>query len=173
MPAFDVVKIVSTFLIIGIISGGLMWAYDEVAPAFNSLIGAGMISHIGVQTFTVIYWSIVVFAPVNIIFASIQALLVANARAETNSPFITTDISAHIVLGVIIIASFMADFFVSAYLDPFMIALSGFSVNTLDPGNVLGTMFSAAHVLCAIAVGVAYLYMILNSVRVESLQWSI
>jgi hypothetical protein len=173
VPAFDVVKIVATFIIIGVCAGALMWAYDMIAPSFNSLIATGLISHIAVQTFTVIYWSIVAYAPINLIFASIQALLVANARAETNSPFISTNINAHIVLAVVIIAAFMTDFCVSSYLDPFMIAINGLAINTLDTTNILGTMFSAVHVLCAISVGVAYLYMILNSIRVESLQWSI
>lgn len=174
MPGFDIGKYVFTVIVIGIFAGGLMWAYDQLAPTFNDLIAQGMVSHIGVQTMQVLYFSIVAYAPINLIFASIQAILVANARAESNSPFVTTDISPHVVLAAVIIASFFTNFIVCVYLDTMFISTGSlFSVPALDPNNVLSTMFNAAHLLCVAATAIAYLYVILASVRIESLQWSI
>jgi hypothetical protein len=172
MPSFDVFKYVSTVLMIGVMAGGMMWIYDQIAPTFNGLIADGTVSHIGVQTMQVIYWSIVAYAPINLLFATVSALLVANARSETNSPLITTNFGSHVVLCVVIILAVLADFFVCAYLDPFIISLGSLAVNTLDTTNVIGMAFGAAHLLCAISVGVAYLYLIINSLRTESLQWS-
>lgn len=173
MPAFDVGRYVATVLMLGVIAGGLMWAYDQVAPTFNTLIGAGMASHISVQSATVIYWSIVAYAPINLLFATVGALLVANARSEVNSPLIVTDFGGHIVLAVVIVCAFMANLFISAVQDTFIMSLGDLIVFSWDTGNIMGTMFDATHTLCAIAVGVAYLYMIISSLKIQSLQWSV
>ncbi len=173
MPAFDIGRYVFAVIMIGVIAGALMWVYDQVAPAFNTLIDTGMISHIGVQTATVIYYSIVAYAPINLLFATVGALLVANARSEVNSPLIMTDFSGHILLAVTIFVAFMVNFFTSAFLDTFILAFGGLNITPWGTESIMNTIFSTCHLLCAISVGVGYLYMILNSVRVQSLQWSV
>lgn len=179
MAIFDGGRYVMAIIVIGVIAGALMWSYDQLATPFNSLTAAGMISHIAVQSQTVIYWSIVAYAPINLLFATVGALLVANARSEVNSPLIMTDFGGHIVLAVVIIAALLFNLIISGFMDPFIIALGDNAVpsSILDPAgaaaNVLTMIFDAAHLLCALAVGIAYLYMILGSIRIQSLQWSV
>jgi hypothetical protein len=179
MPAFDVGRYLATVLTIGVIAGALMWAYDQLATPFNSLSAAGLVSHIAVQSQTVIYWGIVAYAPINLLFATVAALLVANARSEVNSPLIMTDFGGHIILAVVVIASLIFNLLITGYLDPFMMSVSTLvtGITAIDPSGIavgiLTQAFSACHLLCAIAVAVAYLYMILGSVRIQALQWSV
>jgi hypothetical protein len=179
MPAFDVGRYVVTILTIGVIAGALMWAYDQLATPFNELISTGLVSHIAVQSQTVIYWGIVAYAPINLIFATIAALLVANARSEVNSPLIMTDFGGHIVVAVVTISALVFNLIISGYMDPFIMSLGGIITNNtaIDPNgtaqNILTSAFSACHLLCAISVAVAYLYMILGSIRIQALQWSV
>jgi hypothetical protein len=161
-------------LLIGITAAALMWVYDILAGPFNALIAAGNISHIGVQVGQVLYYSVVAYAPVNLVFATVSALLVANARAEMNSPLITTSAIGHITVAATIVGAFLANLVVSAFLDTWVLTTS--PLGGLDFMGVSGIVlqaFNAAHLLCAIAVLVAYFWMILNSIRIESLQWSV
>jgi hypothetical protein len=173
VPAFDAGRYVFTVIMIGVIAGALMYMYDQFAAPFNTLVATGLISVISVQTATVIYYSIVAYAPINLLFATVAALLVANARAEVNSPLIMTDFGPHMVLAVVIICAFAINLLVSGFLDPFVMSISAFSTPPWGSDNILNTMFNAAHLLCVISIGVAYLYMILGSIRIQSLQWSV
>ena len=179
MPALDIFKIVFMFLIIGCMAGGLMWVYNQFATPYNAIVAQGIVSSIGVQSMTIIYWSIVAYAPLCIIFSALNSIIVANARAETNSPYITTNYAGQIVLPIIIIISLVVDFLVCSFLDPFMIGMGGIAVPgaSIDPNGivagVMASMFSAAHIGCDFCIAIAFMYMILTSIRVESLQWSV
>jgi hypothetical protein len=90
-----------------------------------------------------------------------------------------TDFGGHIVIAVVTIAALVFNLIIAGFLDPFIMSLGTLITGTsvLDPTgaavNVLTSAFNACHLLCAIAVGVAYLYMILGSVRIQALQWSV
>jgi hypothetical protein len=179
MAVFDAGRYVMTILMIGVCAGALMWIYDQLATPFNTLVDTGMVSTIATQSSTVIYWGIVAFAPINLLFATVAAILVANARSEVNSPLIQTDYGGHMILMVVIMAALVLNLMVSGIVDPFIIALGDNAVPSalIDPdgaaANVMQLIFSATHLLCALAVGVAYLFMILKSVRIQTLEWSV
>lgn len=142
-----------------------MFVYDKFVDIYNTMITQGVISHIGVQSMEIIYWSIVAYAPINLLFASAGALLAGNARSEGNI-YAQTDIGSHILLGVAIIAAFLFDFFICMVLDPFIITLS--PGDYFGSAGIMGNIFDACHLLCPIAVGIMYLYMMLKSIRNET-----
>lgn len=182
MPSFEWAKYLTIVLAIGVMAGGLMWGYDKFAAGFNALIGTGNVSHIGVQSMTVLYWAIVCFAPINLFFWSAHCILVGNARTEPGSGFITSNPMGHIILFCIIIAAYLVNFGVCSVGDPTIIGLNGLhDVNgtslvqqALTNFGVTGSMsviFSSFHLLSCLAVGIAYLYMIYLSVSIESMQY--
>jgi hypothetical protein len=174
LPSFEWGKYLAVVIAIGVVAGGLMWGYDQIADMFNSLVTKGLVSHVGVETQTVIYWSIVLFAPINLLFWSLHSILVGNARTEYNSGFITSNPAGHFILFAIIVAATLLNFGTCVILDPLTIAISGQSSSALISMGVadeFATIFAAAHVLSALAIGIAYLYMIFVSISVETLQW--
>jgi hypothetical protein len=174
VPSFEWGKYLAITIAIGVIAGGLMYGYDSIANLFNTLVSSGKVSHIGVQSMTIIYWGIVCYAPINLLFWSLHCLMVANARTEYNSGFITSNPTGHFILFAIIIAAGLLNFGVCTILDPLSIQLSDTASSALSGMNLIGSfgvVFSAAHVICALAVGIAYLYMIFLSVSIETLQW--
>jgi hypothetical protein len=174
MPSFEWGKYLAIVIAIGVIAGGLMWGYDQIAQLFNTLIAKGMVSTIGVQSMEVIYWASLCYAPINLLFWSLHCLMVANARTEYNSGFITSNPTGHFILFAILIAAGLLNFGVCTILDPLTIQLSDTASSALTSMNLLGSfsvIFSAAHVICALAVGIAYLYMIFLSISIETLQW--
>lgn len=173
MPSFEWGKYLSIVIAIGVIAGGMMWGYDQLADLFNTLTAEGMVSHIGVQSMTVIYWSIVLYAPINLLFWSLHCIMVANARTEYGSGYITSDPTGHFIVFAIVIAATLLNFGTCAILDPLTIQLSDTASPALANMGVtdaFGVIFSAAHILSALAVGIAYLYMMFLSISVETLQ---
>jgi hypothetical protein len=173
VPSFEWGKYLSIVIAIGVVAGGLMWGYDQIAPLFNTLVSKGMISHIGVQSMTVIYWSIVLYAPINLFFWSLHCIMVGNARTEYGSGFITSEPAGHFIVFAIVVASALMNFGACVILDPLTISISDQSASALVNTGVadeFGVIFSAAHILSALAVGIAYLYMMFLSISVETLQ---
>jgi hypothetical protein len=174
VPSFEWGKYLSVVIALGVVAGGIMWGYDQLADLFNTLVSRGMVSHIGVQSMTVIYWSIVLYAPINLLFWSLHCILVANARTEYNSGFITSNPTGHFIVFAIIVAATFVNFGTCVILDPLTISISDNASSALIKFGVadeFGVIFNAAHILSALAVGIAYLYMIFLSVSVETLQW--
>jgi len=151
-----------------------MWGYDQIAGLFNTLVSKGLISHVGVESQTVLYWSIVLYGPINLLCWSLHCILVGNARTEYNSGFITSNPTGNFLLFAIIVAATMLNFGTCVILDPLTISISGQSSSaliSLGVADEFAVIFNAAHVLSALAVGIAYLYMMFLTISVETLQW--
>ena len=175
MPGFDISKFLFAVAMIGICAGLLMWGYDQIAGPFNELVATGKVSHIAVQSMDMIRYGVILYAPISLLFTAVHAFLVANARAETNSPLITTDISGPLIYAAVAIGAMLAEYFVSAFVDQMIISQMGdlaASSGVFSVPTVMSQAFSAVHILCPGAIAVAILYMAILSFKVESLQWS-
>lgn len=174
MPSFEWGKYLAIVIAVGVIAGGLMWGYDQIAQLFNTLVSEGLVSSIGVQSMTIIYWGIVCYAPINLLFWSLHCLMVANARTEYNGGYITSNPAGHFILFAVVLAAGLLNFGVCTILDPLTIQLSDMATPaliSLGAADEFTVIFNAAHVLCALSVGIAYLYMMYLSISIETLQW--
>lgn len=174
MPGFDVVKFVGHVVLIAILTGVLMWGSDQIRPMFEALVSTGLISQTAIDVDTVCsYYAVMAFGPVAFIFACIGAVLVANARAEVNSPLIQTSMLGTITCFVSILTGILVNVCVSMFCDTWVNALSLPISGPLDVTNTMGSIFSFAHYCGIIIILLGYLYMVYTSLKIESLEWSI
>jgi hypothetical protein len=180
MPAFEWGKYLLVVIAIGCMGAGLMYGHDALSGMFNSLVAEGLISPIGVKAQTVMYWAITLYAPINLFFWSLHCVMVANARTEPLGGYITSNPMGHIMLFATLIACAFANFATCVILDPFMGTMEGLGdgmlYNALSSMGVVDhiqTIFSAAHVITALAAGIMYLYMIGLSVSIEQMQYPV
>ncbi len=178
MPSFDWVKYLGHVALIGILAGVLYFAFDQAAMPFNALIDAHMVSVPGLAGMSVAKNSIYIYAFLGLVFASVGAVLVANARSEVNSPLITTTYAGSIICFVMIVAAIAFNVAIAMTMDVWMINMAPVLAIPEDSLFWYGTyimekMFQFVHYCPDFMIVYGYYNMIIASLRIESLEWGL
>jgi hypothetical protein len=175
MPSNDNVKYILHLALIGALSLFGYFFADMLFNIFNALVAAGVVSNIAVQCMESLRLGVFAFPVLAFIFASLSAILVANARSHTMSPLYSITPSGSIYCFVSLMAGIVLNLAVTIVLD--MLIVGAGQAFAVEPGSLfdlstaLSWFFSAAHIMCVLVAAFGVLMMVFYSLKTESLEW--
>jgi len=180
MPTFDAYfRWLAHVIVIALLSAGLYFAYNfAIQPMFNAFVTGNLVLNKTIVGMQISGVAIMVFAIVALFLGSVGAILVANARAEVNSPFIAITMAGSIVCCFTILNAMIMYMFLAAVGDPLIITyLTAFPLPVDGPLAFTSTavtwLNSLVHYAAIFSIVWGYYKMFAASVRIESIQWSL
>lgn len=175
MPSNDNVKYVLHVALIGLLSLFGYFFADMLFNIFNALVTAGVVSSIAVQCMESLRLGVFAFPVLAFIFASLSAVLVANARSHTMSVLHTITPSGSIICFVSLMAGIVLNLAVTIVMDILIVgAGQAFAVepgSLFDISGYLAWFFGAAHIMCVMVAAFGFLMLVFYSLKTESLEW--
>jgi hypothetical protein len=169
----DSVKFILYTLLIGFCYGLMTFLYDIFSGLMNLNISHGTTAPISAQIMDNIHTFISIYPLFNLIFLSVMAVLVANARSEKLSPYfginpwgILTSCTAICVAFILTYVVSILDGLTGTLATIFAVRLSSY----WDVSSWLSSAFNLMHWIIIALIVLGYLYVIYNSLSVESQQ---